>query len=234
MISFVIPAHNEQSLIERTVTAIRTAADELALLHEIIVVNDSSTDDTGRVAAASGADVIDVAFRQIAATRNAGANATSGEILFFVDADTVINAEAIQAALEILRGRAVGGGCVFTFDGVLPAWARFMYPIAVFLSRRLNLVGGCCLFCRRDAFDAVGGFDENYFAAEEAAFIQALKRIGRFEIPEPTVITSGRKLHAYSSWEILSPAYRWLIRGPQTFQQREGLDIWYGPRSSVD
>jgi len=231
MISFVIPAHNEQPLIEQTITAIRDSANQLALPHEIIVVNDASTDDTAKVAEASGARVINVAHRQIAATRNAGARIASGRILFFIDADTVINAEAVQAALEVLRGRAVGGGCIFTLDGVLPTWARFMYPIAVFLSRRLNLVGGCCLFCQREAFDAIGGFNENYYAAEEAAFIQSLKQIGRFEIPEPTVVTSGRKLRAFSSWKILSIAYRWLIRGPKTFQQREGLDIWYGPRS---
>ena len=162
--------------------------------------------------------------------RNAGAWAAQGEVLFFVDADTLANPDAVRAALEAMRRGAVGGGCVFRFDGILPPWARILYPVAVVSARLLGLVGGCFLFCTREAFDRIGGFCERYYAAEEAAFIGRLKRVGPFVVPKPTVITSGRKLRSHSARRIIREVFRWMIAGPESYTQREGLDIWYGER----
>ncbi|MDB5389722.1 MAG: pgaC 2 [Planctomycetaceae bacterium] len=231
MISFVIPAHEEEQHIGATIAAIRAAANATNEPFEIIVVDDDSHDATSSIAKANGARVIHVACRQIAATRNTGAKAACGEVLFFIDADTLANSDAVIAALHAIRHGAVGGGCVFTFDGILPLWARILYPVAAFLARRLRLVGGCFLFCQKEAFASIGGFCERYYAAEEVAFINALKKLGKFEIPKPTVITSGRKLRSVSFWAIIGIAARWFFGGPKMFLQRDGLEIWYGPRS---
>ena len=230
MLSFIVPAHNEEQHIAATVAAVSAAASGTGEPYEIIVVDDASTDQTATLAAEHGAQVIHVQHRQIAATRNAGARVARGNVLFFVDADTIANATAVRACLDELDRGAVAGGCIFRFDGVLPLWARILYPFAIAGARLLKLVGGCFLFCTREAFDAVGGFDERYYAAEEAAFIQALKRRGRFAIPVPAVVTSGRKLRAYSGWRIVGEVYRWMKVGPEAYRQREGLDIWYGER----
>jgi glycosyltransferase involved in cell wall biosynthesis len=209
---------------------VNASARALTRPFEVIVVDDTSTDRTAEIAANLGAKVLKVAHRQIAAARNAGAREARGEILFFVDADTCVNPRALRACVQALQSGAVGGGCVFTFDGKLPIWSRLLYPVAVMLARSLKLMGGCFLFCTRDAFDAVGGFDERYFAGEDAAFVRALKRRGRFAVPGPTVVTSGRKLRANSAWRILGEAWRWLRHGRGAYQQREGLDLWYGER----
>jgi GT2 family glycosyltransferase len=92
------------------------------------------------------------------------------------------------------------------------------------------MAGGCFLFCTRRAYEATGGFCERYFAAEEAVFVRALKQHGRFIVAKPTVLTSARKLHAFSTWEILRESCRWLLRGPEAYRQRDGLDFWYGRR----
>ncbi|MFO0906832.1 MAG: glycosyltransferase [Isosphaeraceae bacterium] len=230
MISFVIPAHDEERHVGSAVRSVIDAAREVGEPFEVIVVDDDSSDRTAAIAQECGARVIRVAHRQIAATRNAGARAARGDILFFVDADTLANARAIRAALTAIRGGAVGGGCVFRFDGSLPLWGRCLYPVAVVTARAINMVGGCFLFCTRVAFEAVGGFDERYYAAEEAAFITALKRIGQFVIPGPSVVTSGRKLRAYPARRILGVAWLWMACGPESFRHREGLDLWYGER----
>lgn len=214
----------------RTIASIRAAMESLAESHEVVVVDDASTDATARLAEQAGARVLRVAHRQIAASRNAGAREARGEFLFFVDADTLANSGAVGAALRVMRAGAVGGGCVFQFDGVLPWGARVLYPVAVVSARGLRLVGGCFLFCSRRAFDRVGGFCEQFYAAEEAAFIRALKKEGRFVVPRETVVTSGRKLRAYSTWRIVREAARWFFRGPESYRQREGLEMWYGPR----
>ena len=73
MVSFIIPAHNEAAWIGRTLGAIRTAAKSVGAPYEMIVVDDVSSDETARLTKDSGASVIQVSHRQIAATRNAGA-----------------------------------------------------------------------------------------------------------------------------------------------------------------
>jgi len=230
MLSFIIPAHNEEQYIGNCVSCVAASARALEQPFKVIVVDDASADRTAAIAANHGATVVKVARRQIAAARNAGARAARGELLFFIDADTFANPRAVRACLQALQNGAVGGGCVFKFDGTLPFWAKLLYPVAVILARSLKLMGGCFLFCTHDAFDAIGGFDERYFAGEDAAFVRALKRRGRFAVPGPTVVTSGRKLRANSAWRILGEAWRWIRHGRGAYQRREGLDLWYGAR----
>src|SRR5262249_50482799 len=95
MISFVIPAYNGEQFLGRTLTALTAAARGLGQPFEVVVVDDASTDRTGAVAREHGARVVPVAHRQIAATRNAGARAAAGEMLVFIDADTVVTQRAV-------------------------------------------------------------------------------------------------------------------------------------------
>src|SRR5688500_602779 len=108
MISFVIPAHNEAALIGRTLAALHDSVRTAGEPYEVIVVDDASSDGTGTRAREYDARVVAVDFRRIAATRNAGARAAAGELLFFVDADTAVMASAVRAAVRALRRGAVG------------------------------------------------------------------------------------------------------------------------------
>ncbi len=230
MISFILPAHNEEQLLGATLDALRDAVDEVGEPYEMIVVADACTDRTAEIAAAQGARVTQVHHRQIAATRNSGAREAKGDVFFFVYADTRASSAAIRVGLRAIRDGAVGGGFIPRFDGPLPLWFRIAYPFLAFGMRRLRLVGGCFLFCTRDAFQAMGGFCEQYYASEETAFIKALKRHGPFVLPPGEVMTSGRKLRMFSAWQIAGVILRCAIRGPRSFQQREGLEVWYGER----
>lgn len=184
MISFIIPAHNEEALIGRTLSALHESALGLGEAYEVIVANDGSTDRTGDIALEHAARVIGVNHRQIAATRNAGARAASGEVLIFVDADTMVTEQALLAAIREIRAGAVGGGCHARFDdGPLPLYAvvleRWLLPM---LLPVLRIAPGCFLFCTRQAYVAAGGFDETMYVAEEVTFGKRLKRQGRFVI----------------------------------------------------
>lgn len=230
MISFIVPAYNEELLLGPTLRAVHAAAQAVGEPHELIVVDDGSTDRTAAVAIEHDARVIPVTHRQIAATRNSGAREAKGEILIFVDADTVINAPVVRAALQVVRDGAVGGGCELRFEGRLPFWARLMILSFRPLYRVAHLAGGCFIFCTRQAFEAAGGFDEGLYAAEEVAMSSALKRQGRFVILRETVLTSGRKLRAYSLWEVLNVLCRLAIKGKKGVRKRHGLEIWYDAR----
>lgn len=230
MISFVVPAHNEQAWVGRCVSAIRLALESVGELHEIFVVDDASTDATASVTQQYGARVIPVKHQQISAARNAGARQVRGDIIFFVDADTLVDAPVIQSALRSIRDGAVGGGCVPRFEGWLPLWWRLAYPLTVVVMRLLRQPGGACLFCTRFAYEATGGFSEAHYAAEEALFVTALKRQGRFVVLTERVVTSGRSLRGRSFWSITRLLTRLAFRGPDGFRDRRGLDLWYRPK----
>jgi glycosyltransferase involved in cell wall biosynthesis len=230
MITFVIPAYNEELLLGRTLGALNDAACALREPFEVLVVDDASTDRTAAIAREYGSLVVLVNERQIAATRNAGARIAKGELLIFVDADTIVTQAVVHAAIEAIRAGAVGGGCGFRFDGRLPSYGRVLEAVAAPIYRTLGLASGCFLFCTRDAFQAVGGFDERLFGAEEAAISRALQRLGRFVILREYVVTSGRKLRTHSAREVLGLLTRLVFFRSKTIRQRKGLEIFYGER----
>lgn len=230
MISFVVPAYNEERLIGRTLDSLRAAGDALGEPYEIIVADDASTDATARLAMEGGARVVPVKRRQIAATRNAGAREAAGDLLLFVDADTVAPVETVRAAVKAMRGGAVGGGADVSFDGRLSRPARFFVRLFMILYRGTGFAAGCFIFATRAAFESAGGFDERVYGAEEVLLSWKLRRRGRFVMLRETVLTSGRKLRAYTPWELVSAMVRLTPLHLRGMGSRKGLDLWYGPR----
>ena len=230
MLSFVVPAHDEEAEIVATVRAIRAAAVAVQVAHEIIVVDDASTDRTGERARAQGAHVVRVEHRHIAAARNAGARAATGDNFVFVDADTRIDAALVAGLRKVMAAGAVGGGAAVRFDEPTPRWLKIVLPASIWLARRLRITGGCFLFCSRQAFEAVGGFDETLYASEELTLCRALRTQGEFVILGESVLTSGRKVRTYSGGEILKSALRIAFAGRAGVRDRSRLDLWYGPR----
>lgn len=231
-VSFVVPAYNEEALLPRTLDSIHAAARALGLDYEIVVANDDSTDRTAEIAAGRGARVVDVRRRQISATRNAGARAARGRLLIFVDADTAVPVGPVAGALAEIASGGVAGGATCAFDGRIPAWSRTVMGLLMILYRWARLTPGAFLFCAREAFDAVGGFDESVFGGEEVLMARALDRYARsrgrrFTIVPSPILTSGRKLRAYRGRELLATLARLAIRGPR---RRDGFEMWYGPR----
>jgi glycosyltransferase involved in cell wall biosynthesis len=232
MISFIIPAYNEERLLGRTLSALHAAVRSLAQPYEVIVVDDGSTDRTAAIARTSGAKVVSVHYRHIARTRNAGARAASGDTLIFVDADTLIDQATVTASLEALRRGAVGGGATLRLDGHLP-WHGWLALWLVRAGMRLGrFAAGCYVFCTRAAFEAAGGFDEGLFATEEIALSRALQRHGPVVILRESVMSSGRKLRTFSGWELLRLYTALLRSGPRILRSRDQLELWYGHRRS--
>jgi len=230
MLSFIVPAHDEEASIAATIRAIAAAATSAGAAYEIIFVDDASTDRTAERAAAAGAQVVPVALRHIAATRNAGARAASGRVFVFVDADTLIAADVVSGLGRAIAAGAAGGGAAVRFDEPTPRWVQWVLPACIWLARRLRITGGCFLFCSRPAFEAVGGFDETLFAAEEIRLCRALRTQGEVVILREAVVTSGRKLRTYSGWELAAALGRLAIAGRAGVRDRSRLGIWYDPR----
>ena len=226
VISFVVPAYNEELELPATLAAIRDAARGISD-YEVVVVDDHSTDRTAELARAAGATVVSIDRRQIAAARNAGAQVARGDVLIFVDADTRIASAHIEGALAALRAGFAGGGARIDVSENIPRWASIAMRLACAVYFGLNLGAGAFLFTTAENFRTVGGFDEQYFAGEEVYFTQALKKIGRFTVLRTPVLTSGRKLRMHSARKILVDSFRIVIRGKRGVRSREKLDLWY-------
>ena len=226
MVSFIVPAYNEELELPATLAAIH-AAGKRANEYEIIVADDGSTDQTARLARDHGAKVVFLSRRQIAAARNAGARAARGDILFFVDADTHINSEHVRGAIDALERGFAGGGARVAIRDPVPWWARISVGIFCVIYFGLNLGAGAFLFTTRNNFETIDGFDETLFIGEEVYFSLALRKLGQFKILSEPIVTSGRKLRLYSAAQIFKHSMQVILRGPRGARSRAGLDIWY-------
>ena len=195
-------------------------------------MDNASTDGTAAVAAAGGARVVAEPFRQIARARNRGAREGRGRYLFFVDADTLVSPALLQQALGALEGGAVGGGSRLALSGGGPV-ARLLVGAWNGLSSRLGLAAGSFLFCRREAWEGAGGFDERVYAGEEIWFSRRLKRWGRergmaFRIlaSDPPV-TSSRRMDTPGALCLALAQFLLLALCPWLSRSRRACFLWY-------
>jgi glycosyltransferase involved in cell wall biosynthesis len=228
MLSFIVPAYNEEHELPRALASIRAAAEASGQSFEIIVVDDASTDGTAEIGRDAGAIVVPVHYRHIAAVRNAGARVSRGDILFFVDADTCIAPAHVTGALAALAAGCAGGGARVIPEEPVPWWGRIFVKIFSALYFTVsNLGAGAFLFTTRENFHAAGGFDEQFFAGEEVYFTMALKKLGRFKLLREPIVTSGRKLRMHSAAHILARSFAIIVGGKRVVRSRDKLDIWY-------
>jgi glycosyltransferase involved in cell wall biosynthesis len=227
MISFIVPAHNEELELPATLAAIHAAAMDVAQPYQIIVVDDASTDATSEIAMRAGAKVVRIERRQIAAARNAGGHAAQGDYLFFVDADTRINRAHVTEGIAALEAGYAGGSARVAMDGFIPVWGRILLRGFSSVYFGLNLGAGAFLFTTRRNFEAISGFDEQYFAGEEVYFSLALKKLGGFKVLREPIVTSGRKLRMYPAKQFLRNFFGVIIGGPRAVRSRAKLRLWY-------
>ncbi len=232
--SIIIPAYNEAKELPRTLGAISRAMESVQLNGECVVVDNNSSDDTAAVASANGADqVVFEPVNQIARARNAGADASRGRHLIFIDADTRIDSALLKEALRRLEETpCIGGGSVIKFEGEISAIGRFGISMWEQISKFTKIAAGSFLYCRREAFYAVGGYDESLYASEEVRFSRQIKKWGRerglsFDILTlAPAQTSARKLKWYSGAQILGWVGLMIVM-PLAVRSRKMCGFWY-------
>lgn len=207
--SIIVPAYNEEAMLENTINHLKVAMQTIDLNGEIVVTDNNSTDRTAEIAKNAGANVVFEPINQISRARNTGTKIAKGRYYIFVDADTIVPPELLQTAINNLEsGECCGGGVTVTSHDV-PLFVRVVLSYWNLISRIFRLAAGCFVYCRQDDFEECGGFSDKVYATEEVWFSIALKRKARKHkrkfiiINQPKVITSGRKLvwfsHFYQS-----------------------------------
>lgn len=124
-ISIIIPAHNEENYLPATFEKIRGAAENLDCDAEIIIADNDSTDKTKRIAENFGAQVIFEKDRNIGRARNAGAKAASGDILIFIDADTLVPESLFRTIGDaMLDEKCFGGAVAVDYEQSARKWLK--------------------------------------------------------------------------------------------------------------
>lgn len=238
-LSVVIPAFNEARLIERTlqsVSASITANQQAQFTSEIIVVDNNSTDNTAELARQAGVRVVFEPINQIGRARNTGAAHATGEWLLFLDADSLLSPELLAEIVRITEsGKYVGCGSTLRMDG-LPWWANVTLHLWTATSLLCRWAAGALVVCRRDAFQAVGGFDQELYALDEVRLSKQLKQWGRLRGLRFTILTrhpletSPRKIALYSGREIAGQIFRIFFLPKKTLHDKKHLSVWYDGR----
>lgn len=203
-VSFVIPSYNAAATIRATIESVlcQTYRD-----FEVLVVDDGSTDKTAPVVRSFGHDVryLYQPNQGLAAARNTGIRATTGEVLVLLDADDMWMPDLLERQVTILKAQP-------EIDGVY-AWVQLVDEDGVPLPdqmrtrlngdiiRRLLLGGNSVLFSmlavRRSVFDRVGLFDPVFRQAQDwdMTLRMAVAGVRLACIPQPLVL---RRLHVHN------------------------------------
>ena len=239
-LSLIVPAHNEERYLPRLLDSVeraRFAFSGGAEAIETIVADNASSDRTAEIAAARGCRVVRVERRSIAAARNGGAAVATGEILCFTDADGFVHPrtfEVIDTAMA--SGRFVAGATGVTMVRWSPGIAA-TFVLALPLLWVTGFDTGV-VFCRRDDFEAVGGYDESLRYAEDVALLLALRRLGDRDgrrlarLHGVKAIASTRKFDEHGDWHYFTRmpplAWRMLFRKSEMTEFAERY--WYASR----
>ncbi|MEY2401048.1 MAG: hypothetical protein QOJ08_1159 [Ilumatobacteraceae bacterium] len=175
--SVVVSALDGQADLGRCLRAITRAAHAIRTEAEVVVVVLEHDAPPARLAAEMGATVVKSRRPSISVARNAGAWVAKGQILVTIDADRVMSPLAFAEIERLLAtGSYVGGGAMQRAER-----HSLAIDVAMAVSKLttyLNGLGGGMYWCRRDDFDAIGGFDERVTTVDDLDFARRLRDHG--------------------------------------------------------
>jgi glycosyltransferase involved in cell wall biosynthesis len=224
--SIIIPARNEEMVIGNCLDCIKSNQAVSCKDIEVVVVLNRCTDGTEAIARNFGARIVKEDSKNLSRIRNKGAAQASGDIIVTIDADSCMSTNMLSEIAKMLAtGRYIGGGVRILPERQSPGIRATMLlmNIGMFLT---GLSGGL-YWCRRRDFEAVGGFKESLFIAEDLDFARRLKAYGRRHklkftlLKNAHIVTSCRKFDRFGDWFALRLI---LFRGRQIVRGLQGKD----------
>jgi glycosyltransferase involved in cell wall biosynthesis len=221
MISIIIPTLNEEKYLPRLLDNIES---HNILDYEIIVSDGNSKDNTLKIANKYGCKTVVSKKRKPAIQRNNGAKIAKGEILFFIDADTLLPDNFFKDTLrEFHRKQLDVAGFYFILNS-----KKLLYKLATqwghmnmfLLSFLTPLSMGAAIISKKEYHDLAGGFNEKIFMGEDHLYSIGLTKVGA----KHRLITSTKILFDIRRFEKEGPfrvIYKWyymlfyyIFRGP--------------------
>jgi glycosyltransferase involved in cell wall biosynthesis len=209
LLSFVIPAYNEEALVGKCLESVLKEIQRSGVDAEVVVVNNASKDRTGEIARSfAGITVVDEPKKGLVNARHCGFENSTGSLVANIDSDTsvpegwlttVVDSFAADAKLVCLSGPYI------YYD--MSVWNRFLirlfygltyaiYILNHYILRVGSVVQGGNFVFRREAWLKAGGFDTTIaFFGEDTDVAVRLSKVGKvkftFALP---MKTSGRRL----------------------------------------
>ena len=199
-ISIIIPAYNCEISLAKCLQSLKQSSYPI---HETIVVDDYSTDNTVRVAESYGVTVIESTENKNAnSRRNEGALLASGEILLFIDSDVLVQPDTIKNIVDIFNSKeldaVVGLYAVPNRQSNLATkykniWIRYSY-----LKTKLTVdwIFGAVSAIKREAFIALEGFNIKLHSQHGIDDIELGKRMSKLNYKielNPSVVVEHLK-----------------------------------------
>lgn len=193
MISFIIPAYNEEKYIKRTLLSIPRNFEK-------IVVCNSCTDQTYKISK-KYARVLNVNEKNVSKARNLGAVLAKNNFLVFLDADTKLSKNAFNELIKLKDKNIVGTFKTKfnknTFSNKLYSTIKNIFPLF-----KIHNSSGV-IFCNKSAFDKVRGFNEKIIKGENHEFIKRAKKYAKYYFSRNYSITSSRRFEKFGYIRIL-------------------------------
>ncbi|MBI4429900.1 MAG: glycosyltransferase [Ignavibacteriales bacterium] len=238
--SVVVPTYDEKDCISECLRSIHDQdypRDEF----EIIVSDATSSDGTAAIARPLADKVVVTGKRGIAHGRNFGAQHARGDILVFADADVVLHKEFLKEVESAFRGQKVVGVTGVGIPGDGGWFQRAVYRGTYVLVRAFDFFGmpfypGLCVAYKRDAFERVGGFREDFGIVEDLDLTKRISALGKCMVkPTATARVSTRRIQKHALSTICFHIYsdlRYLFTGraakiyPKVEELNSPLDLW--------
>ncbi len=187
MVSIVVPTLNEEKTISKTLEQLISLEGE----KEIIVVDGGSSDNTIKEASKYAKVISSEKGRSN--QMNAGAKASSGEVLWFVHSDSILNTKSIIYINEAINKGKVGGGFNLYFYDMDTLFMKFVEVTSNMRGKFMKLVyGDQGIFVRKDIFESIGGFPKLEIM-EDWEFSLRLRKKGKMTMINTKIGTSARR-----------------------------------------
>jgi len=209
-ISVVIPNYNGSRKIGKCLEAVLSST---YVPFEVIVVDDASTDDSVEVISTFPCRLI--RFDEHAGAskaRNAGARASAGEIIFFIDADCIVEKDTlsrVQKAFNGQEGVIIGGSYTrLPYDSSFFSTFQSIFINYSELKRREpDYIATHSMAIEKRIFEKSGGFPEQFLPIiEDVEFSHRLRRFGHKLLMDPDILV--RHIFNFTFWKSLGNAYR--------------------------
>jgi glycosyltransferase involved in cell wall biosynthesis len=210
-VSVIVPARNEEKSIAGCLTSLKN--QDYASGFETIVVDDGSTDRTGEISHRYGARVIRSDFKNIGYSRNLGTKSSSGDICFYMDADSIAPKNWISRFMEEYENdkRTVMVGSLCNFDEV--KYDALYQPLrigrTIIGKLGLPMIAGSSMSILKEVFYKAGGFVDR--TCEDGDICFKAKKFGKVKMVDDVhVFTSSRswkRKNGLLNHYVFNPAY---------------------------
>ncbi len=217
--SIIIATKNEQEYLEKTLKHLSLAMIEAKKMNinvELIVI-DGSNDNTLSIAKKFTEKAYYLLLQGVSKARNYGAKLSEGQILIFMDADTIVQKNTLVDIFKTLRNETVVSVITYVLPvhyHMLPLSAKIFYAIDKIAIKTCGIIGflirfynrGDIVVIRKTVFNMVGGFEEKLYMMEITTLLVNASKYGHIKVLSTPVFESSRRL---KKWGVIKSYKIW-------------------------